>query len=234
MKKIVYAGLVVLILIMAGCTFHFPYDDWDVNYSDYRVVLLVNPDDADVLLDGKFIGTAYEFASAASPLRLHSRNHELVIKKEGYTEEVINLSDYSKPDITIRVKLLQERSYYQAPVKESTGVEPKPRPSAPEYKPVPQVEPVKEPPTTTEEEMEETNAKKLEPVNVTLEILPKEAAIYLNGKFWGISPEGGVIKNLRLEPGKYTLEIVKPGYLSIKKELDVKDQALKLIFKLEK
>ncbi|MDQ1350071.1 MAG: hypothetical protein QG657_372, partial [Acidobacteriota bacterium] len=94
MKKIVYAWLVVLILTMVGCTFHFPYDDWDVNYSDYRVVLVVNPDDADVLLDGKFIGAAYEFVSTA-PLRLHSRNHELVIKKEGYTEEVVNLSSYS-------------------------------------------------------------------------------------------------------------------------------------------
>jgi hypothetical protein len=231
MKKIVYAWLMVLILIMAGCTLHFPYDDWDVNYSDYRVVLVVNPDDADVLLDGKFIGAAYEFVAAA-PLRLHSRNHELVIKKEGYIEEVIHLSEYPRPDITIRVKLLKERSDYQTPMRKSTGEEPKP--SMTEYKPIPKVEPVKEPPVKAEEEMAETKTKGLEPVIVTLEIQPKEAAIYLNGKFWGISPESGVIKNIRLEPGKYTLEIIKPGYQSIKKELDVKDQALKLIFKLEK
>lgn len=234
MKKIVYAWIVILILIMAGCTFHFPYDDWDVNYSDYRVVLLVSPDDADVILDGKFIGAAYEFASTSSPLRLHSRNHELVVKKEGYTEEVINLSEYSRPDITIRLKLLKEKPYYQSPEKKSTGEEPTPKPVVPEYKPVPKVEPAQEPPTKDEEELEETNTKKLEPVNVTLKIEPKEAAIYLNGKFWGISPESGVIKNLRLEPGKYILEIVKPGYQSIKKELDVKDQTLKLIIKLEK
>jgi hypothetical protein len=82
--------------------------------------------------------------------------------------------------------------------------------------------------------MAETNGERLEPVNVTLQIEPKEAAIYLNGKFWGISPESGTIGNLRLEPGKYTLEVVKPGYQSIKKELEVKDQALKLIIKLEK
>lgn len=234
MKKIVYAWLVVLILIMAGCTLHFPYDDWDVDYSDYRVVLLVNPDDADVLLDGKFIGAAYEFAKAGSALRLHSRNHELVVKKEGYTEEAINLSAYSTPDITVRVRLLKERSSYQYPVSKSTGEEPTPKPSASEYKPVPKVEPAQEPPTNDEEEMEETNTKGLEPVNVTLEIKPKEAAIYLNGKFWGITPEGVPIKNLRLLPGKYTLEVVKPGYQSIKKELDVKDKPLKLIFNLEK
>jgi hypothetical protein len=234
MKKLVYAWIVVLILIMAGCTFHFPYDDWAVNYSDYRVVLLVNPDDADVLLDGKLIGAAYEFASAGSPLRLHSRNHELVVKKDGYTEEVINLSGYSTPDITIRVNLIKERSYYQPPVKKSTGEEPKPKLAAPGYKPVPKIEPAQEPPAKAEEEMEETDTKRLEPVNVTLEIEPKEAAIYLNGKFWGISPESGAIDNLRLEPGKYTLEVVKPGYQSIKKELAVKDQALKLIIKLEK
>lgn len=234
MKKIVYAGLVVLILIMVGCTFHFPYDDWDVNYSDIRVVLLVKPDDADVLLDGKLIGAAYEFASTGAPLRLHSRKHELVVKKEGYTEEVINLSDYSTPDITIRVRLSEERPYSYSPEKRSTGEEPKPKPSASGYKPVPKVEPVKEPPKSAEEEAEETNIKKVEPVNVTLEIKPKDAAIYLNGKFWGISPESGTINNLRLEPGKYTLEVIKPGYQSIKKELDVKDQPLKLIIKMEK
>jgi uncharacterized membrane-anchored protein len=234
MKKIVYSGLVVLILIMVGCTFHFPYDDWDVNYSDYRVILLVNPDDADVLLDGKLIGAAYEFSTAAAPLRLHSRSHELVIKKEGYTEEAINLLEYSRSEITIRVKLLKERPYYRSPEKENVAEAPKPKPEAPEYKPVPKVEPMKEPPVTTDDEMEETTGKKVEPVNVTLEIQPKESAIYLNGKFWGISPESGIIKNLRLEPGKYNLEIVKPGFKSAKKELDVKDQDLKLIIKLEK
>lgn len=238
MKKIVYVWIVVLIVIMVGCTIPYPYNSWDVDYSDYRVILQVNPDDAEVLLDGKFIGTAYEFASASAPLRLHSKNHELVIKKEGYKEEVINLYDYSTPDITIRLKLIGEKlSYYQSPKKKNIGIESAEsnvKTPEPETVPVPKTEP-EEPLAKIEAEEAESNEgiNKIEPVNVTLEIEPKESAIYLNGKFWGISPEGGTIDNLRLEPGKYMLEVLKPGYQSFKKELEVKDQELKLTIKLE-
>ena len=58
-------------------------------------------------------------------------------------------------------------------------------------------------------------------VNVILEVYPEESSIYIDGKFWGISPEGKQIKNLRLKPGKHTLEIVKPGYKTYKKKLNV-------------
>ncbi|HLP59915.1 MAG TPA: PEGA domain-containing protein [Candidatus Deferrimicrobium sp.] len=234
MKKIGYVCIVILIYVLTGCTFPYPYENWEAGYSDYRVVLLVNPDDADVLLDGKFIGTAYEFASKDAPLRLHSRNHELVIKKEGYNEELINLSAYSTPDITIRLNLSEDRYYSQSQVKKRTGEEVKAKTTAPGYKPVPQTEPEKEPPVEMGAEEAEDEGSNVELINVTLEIEPKEAAIYLDGKFWGIAPESGTIDNLRLEPGKYTLEIVKPGYQSIKKELDIKDRDLTLTFKLEK
>ena len=239
MKKIVYVWIMVLVLIMIGCTIPYPYDNWNVDYSDYRVILLVNPDDADVLLDGKFIGAAYEFASSSAPLRLHSKSHELVIKKEGYKEELINLSDYSTPDITVRLKMIEERAYYRSPMKKRTGieksVESKAKNTEPEYVPEPKTEPEESLEKMEAEEARENEyTNKIEPVNITLEIEPREAAIYLNGKFWGISPESGVIDNLRLEPGKYILEVVKPGYQSFKQELDIKDQELKLNIKLEK
>ena len=51
------------------------------DYDGVRVVLHVVPDDADVLLNGRFIGVAYEFASQGTALRLASRLNELVLKK---------------------------------------------------------------------------------------------------------------------------------------------------------
>ncbi len=225
MRKMIYLWMLLLMFGLSGCTMHFPYD-WDFDYHDYRVILLVEPDDADVLLDGKFIGAAYEFASRESALRLQSRNHELVIKKEGYTEEVIDLRDYSSYDVTLRVKLLKEkRRYYSSPKKEKKEEEK----AEPRY--VPKTEPVKEPPVKPE--AEPPVEKMTSVVNVTLEILPRESAIYLNGKFWGISPESGKIENLRLETGKYTLEVIKPGYRSVKKQLEVKDKDLQLSIKLQ-
>ena len=229
MKKIIYSAITVLVLLLAACTLHFPYD-WGVEYRDYRVILLIEPDDADVLLDGKFIGEAYEFSKDDSALRLHSRNHELIIKKKGYTEEMVDLGEYGSNTITVRLKLLKDRRYYSSPEKprevEKKGETEKT--AKPEY--VPKTEPVKEPPVQLEKE---ENVKAVDVVNVSLEISPKESSIYLDGRFWGITPESGKIDNLRLKPGRYTLEVVKPGYKDYKKLLDVKDKDIKLILKLQ-
>lgn len=216
----------LLIVLFAACTVHFPYE-WGVDYREYRVILLVEPDDADVLLDGKLIGEAYEFSKPDSALRLQSRTHELVVKKKGYIEEAVNLMDYSSEDITVRLKLLPDRHSYSSPAKkESVQAE---EPEKTEY--TPKTEPVIEPPKEpVKAEMEETET--VEVVNVTLEISPKESSIYLNGRFWGITPESGKIDNLRLKPGKYTLEVVKPGFTGCKKILDVKDKDIKLLINL--
>jgi len=229
MKKIIYSGITVLVLLLAACTLHFPYD-WGVEYRDYRVILLIEPDDADVLLDGKFIGEAYEFSKEGSALRLHSRNHELIIKKKGYTEEVVDLGEYASNTITVRLKLLKDRRYYSSPEKpgEVEGKREMEKTGKTEY--VPKTEPVKEPPVQLEKE---EDVKVVDAVNVSLEISPKESSIYLDGRFWGITPESGKIDNLRLKPGRYTLEVVKPGYKDYKKLLDVKDKDIKLILKLQ-
>ena len=74
MKKIFYMAILAIILLLPACSFHFP-SDWDSEYSygDYSIVLKVNPDDAHVLLNGKFIGEAYEFSTRASALNGQKR-----------------------------------------------------------------------------------------------------------------------------------------------------------------
>jgi uncharacterized membrane-anchored protein len=231
MKNLSYAFLLVsLIVTLSACTFHFPYDYWDWDYTEYRVILKVEPDDAQVLLNGKWIGDAYEFSTDNSAIRLASRNNELVIKKEGYVEEAIDLYEYNTRKIIIRLKLRVDKDY-TGPVTPRTAAK-KVTPKEAEIKPgyEAKTEPEKElPPQPPEEIMPE-----VQPVDVILEIQPEEASIYLNGKFWGIVPREGIIENLRLEPGKYTLEVIKPGYQDYKKEIEVKDQKLKILIKLEK
>jgi hypothetical protein len=215
-------GILTLIIIFSSCTLHFPYD-WDWESREIRVRLLVEPDDANVLLNGKWIGEAYEFSSFESAIRLASRNNEIIVKKEGYVEEAIDLYRYYTNNVTIRLKLREDKDF-TAPVKPT---EPAKKPESP-----PKTEPPgKTPPQIEEKDRELTTA---EPVEVFLEVLPEEAAIYLNGKFWGISPRGGKIENVRLKPGKYTLEVTKPGYRTFEKELDVKDEKINLSIQLVK
>lgn len=224
--------MLIFVVLPAACTIHVPYD-WDREYREFRVVLLVEPDDADVLLDGKFIGEAYEFATDQSALRLRTRNHELVIKKKGYLEEVVKLDDYGTSEIRVRIRLERDRTHYGSSKKIRRREVPVKAP-ADSAAPAPPPAPAPKPPVKAEtEDFEPMEKGKREAVNVTLAIQPAESAIYLNGKFWGIAPPSGRIDNLRLKRGKYTLEIVKPGYNSILKKLTVTDKDINLSFKLQ-
>lgn len=257
MKTIRLMSVLAIVLLTAACTFHIPYD-WVDDSREYRIVFLVDPDDANVLLNGKFIGSAYEFSKPSAALRLYSTDHELVIKKPGFREEFIRLSDYSTENITIRLKLLRDDRYY--PSKTDRGPRDKPhQPAEPRVNspedvapdpakvappssqtttaktavppPAAPVSPKK--PTEKAEESGKEGKNPTEPVTVTLEIVPSESSIYLNGKFWGLSPISGAIDNLRLEPGQYTLQIVKPGFKEYKAPLDVKDKNLSIIIRLQ-
>jgi len=229
MKKLVFLLLIAsLVITFSACTLHFPYDwEWDV--SEYRVILKVEPDDAQVLLNGKWIGDAYEFSTWESAIRLSSRNNELIIKKEGYVEELIDLYEYKSRKIVLRIQLMKDKDYSPSAASKPLPEKMKPAQAEkqPEYK-AKTLPPKEVPPTIQEKELS------TEPIQVTITIQPDETSIYLDGKFWGISPPSGKIKNLRLVPGKYTIEAIKPGYKDYKNVIEVKDKKLNINIKLEK
>lgn len=231
MKKVMLMLLIAGLVTISACTIHFPYEIYD-DFGPVRVIFRVVPDDAKILLNGKFIGEAYEFSTYESALKLASRNNELVVKREGYVEEEIHLEHYSTNKITVRLTMTPEREYI--------------RPRVPEAEPVPRTAEKPEtgytPKTVSEKELppekveaEEVEQQPMHMVPVTISISPTETAIYLDGKFWGISPESGKIENLRLKPGTYKIEAIKPGYRTYKRELVIKNQKeVSIIIKLQK
>ena len=223
MRKIIFGLLLSVAFLFSACSFYLPHD-YD-EFHDFSVIFLVEPETAQIILNGKFIGEAYEFSTDKSALRISSRNNEITVKKEGYIEEVIDLREYDSRVIKIRLKLLEDGEY----TKEVKEEKPVSRRFKPKYKPRPSAE--KKP-----EKKVEIKKDKSDPyIKVILEIEPAESSIYIDGKFWGISPQGKKIGNLRLKPGKYTLEVVKPGYKSYKKELDITgEEDLKLVIDLKK
>lgn len=224
MKKTIYLLVFSLVFVFSSCTLHIPYGPYDqpYGYNSVNVVLHVEPDDAQVLINGRYIGEAYEFATTDSAIRLRSRDSELIIKKEGYIEEVVDLYDYSSRNIAVNLKLRQDKGFVREQPVTKEPVPSEPIPKTVKEQEVPEVP-------------EEPNIEKFRLIKIILDIEPPEASIYLNGKFWGISPVKGSIENLKLKPGKYTLEIVKPGYQAYKKELDLSDQKeVKIEIKLQK
>ncbi len=70
---------------------------------------------------------------------------------------------------------------------------------------------------------------------VILEVSPAESSIYVDGKFWGVAPEGGVINNFNLPKGEHRIEVLMPGYIPVLKIIKVAGQKeLKVTIKLEK
>ncbi|MCX6556822.1 MAG: PEGA domain-containing protein [Candidatus Aminicenantes bacterium] len=215
MKKIRFL-LLVLFFISLGvaCTIHFPFDMLD-DYEGVTVVMKIVPDDADVLLNGRFIGVAYEFSTPGSALRLASRLNELVFKKEGYREESVDLRTYASRNITLRLNL-EERSLKAAPETPAKNIPAEENDEA--YKAQNETPP---PLPVAEKTVPEKNRFL---ATIILTVAPAETALYIDGKFWGVAPETGKIENLRLEPGKYLFEAFKPGYKNYKKEISVPKQ----------
>ena len=182
MKKISFL-LPVLFFISLGaaCTINVPYDVMD-DYDGVYVIMKIVPDDADVLLNGKFIGVAYEFSSSRSALRLASRQNELVFKKKGYVEEAVDLRSYSSRNITLKINLeaqaekaASETAHKDIPDKEADEA------YAAETETPPPPPPAEKPNATEERFL----------TSVILTVTPAETAIYIDGKFWGLAPGRG-------------------------------------------
>jgi len=228
MKKILFCLVLIMILSLSFCTFHFPFDYENSLYStygSYKIVFLVEPDDAKILLNGRVIGEAYEFSTKSSALKVSSKNNEIVVKKKGYVEEAIDLNQYRSTKITIKLQLHKDEGYY---IDEERKISKTKREKL-EY--MAKTEPQKEPSNEPEKEIE----NKFKFINVILVIQPSESAIYLNGKFWGISPENGKIENMKIKTGKNTIQVFKPGYKTCIRKINITNQKdMKITIKLEK
>ena len=105
MKKIAaLIALTAVAVLFSACGWY-----WDgfmeFNPPPLRVMFQIEPDDAHILLNGRFIGEAYEFSTKETALELQSKRNELLIKREGYVEEIVDLLHYSSSQITVRMQM---------------------------------------------------------------------------------------------------------------------------------
>jgi hypothetical protein len=232
--KLKFLVLIPVLLVFFSCTIYLPYSFED-DEGPYRIILSIDPDDAQVLLNGKLIGDAYEFSTLKTAIRLQSRNNSLIIKKTGYIEEFIDLKKFSDQTITLEIQMKKDQSMART---ES----PKPARTIPSEKIKNENIPMKEraentiaKETTPDISHDSTEDKIADMVTIQMEIYPEEASIYINSRFFGIVPSDNIINNVRLKPDRYLLEIVKPGFQSYRKELDLtKPEKPELVIKLQK
>jgi len=196
--------------------------------------LLVDPEDAEVYVDGYYAGEVDDFNGLFQRLRVRPGRHEITLKLAGYRTHRIKV--YVPVDRTLRIHHHMERGESADATEDVIG-----SPEMEEASQAPvereEEESVVEEPATGEPEAEEPEASEPEAAALTTEVHiavePGDAAIYVDGEFLGT---GNDVEGFDLPAGKHRLEVVRPGHATFVKELDIAKQGkqeleLKIVLK---
>jgi hypothetical protein len=183
-----------------GTVYHY------VEREGGSVRVLVDPSEARVYVDGYYAGTVDDFDGLFQRLRVSPGRHDIALKLEGYKTHRVKI--YVAPDATVKVQYDMEKG--QGETSEDLSKD------------------VRESEVRREREEEdrwsesEARAEKDELAAVggrlELKIRPEDASVYVDGAFRGSAREAS---SLKLAPGRHRIEIVRPGYRTHDREVDV-------------
>jgi hypothetical protein len=170
------------------------------------VRVLVDPAEARVYVDGYYAGTVDDFDGLFQRLNVSSGRHELALKLEGYKTHRMRV--YVAPDSTLKLHYELEKGTGESFEDLS--------------KDAPESEARRDEEQDRRWSENEARAEKDEMTamggRVELSIRPEDASVYVDGAFRGSAREAST---LRLAPGRHRIEIVRPGYRTLEKEVDV-------------
>jgi len=216
MKRLALFLVFLSVVVSAGCALHIPGPVFDDEYGLYPIYVRLNidPDDAEVYLDGRLIGEAYEFSAFSSSIRLSSHNHRLVFRRDGYFETVVDLDNYRGRRIILDQRL---------------------RPFSSEGTPAAQAsEPARtENPAAGGDDGSAVAEGATTRYALILTIEPAEATIYVNGRFWGIVPSSGRIGRVAFAEKEIDLDVMKPGFKPWHQKIVLTEEGEELNVKLE-
>jgi len=170
------------------------------------VRVLVDPSEARVYVDGYYSGTVDDFDGLFQRLSISSGRHEIALKLEGYKTHRMKV--YVAPDSTLKLHYELEKGQGES------------------FEDLSKDAPESEARRGEEQEQRwaesEARAEKDEATamggRLELSIRPEDASVYVDGAFRG---SAGEASTLRLAPGRHRIEIVRPGYKTLEKEVDV-------------
>jgi hypothetical protein len=180
----------------------------------------VSPERAEIWVDGRKIGVADDFDGFPSYLWLEKGTYDVVIYLPGfktisrqysiYPGVVIDVEDRMEPGEAVHPLDLGPTSHERRDERLRRDEERR-APPAPGWKS-----------ETAPERSAEWLDVRSEPGRLRLAIEPADASVYLDGRFVGTGAELGRLRaGLLVDSGVHTLEVVRPGYLSLRREVDV-------------
>ena len=168
--------------------------------------VLVDPAEARVYVDGYYAGTVDDFDGLFQRLNVSSGRHEIALKLEGYKTHRMKV--YVAPDSTLKLHYDLEKG-----VGESFEDLSKDAPESEARRDEEQDRRWSENEARIEKDEATAMGGRLE-----LSIRPEDASVYVDGAFRG---SAGEASTLRLAPGRHRIEIVRPGYKTLEKEVEV-------------
>jgi hypothetical protein len=168
--------------------------------------VLVDPSEARVYVDGYYAGTVDDFDGLFQRLHVSPGRHEIALKLEGYKTHRVKV--YVAPDSTVKVQYDMQKG--QGETSEDLSKD------------------VRESEVRREREEEERWAEREERAakdelaavggRLELKVRPEDASVYVDGAFRGSAREAS---SLKLAPGRHRIEIVRPGFRTADREVDI-------------
>ncbi len=191
------------------------------------VRLLVDPEKTKVYVDGYYAGVADDFDGMFQRLYLAPGRHELALKLEGYRTHKMLV--YVSPGQTLKIehdlaKGTGAETYEDLTGGRGAGDEPNERPGYrddddndvnDEFDRLPAPAP------RGGDEPNRPDASRLR-----LDVRPSDASVYLDGQFQGSAGELG---ELILAPGSHRVEVVRPGFRTEERDVQLKPGSSRMI-----
>lgn len=172
------------------------------------VRVLVDPEDTRVFVDGYYAGVADDFDGIFQRLHVSPGRHEITLKLEGYRTHRVKI--YVPYDHTVKLHHDMVRGSGED-AEDLAG--PGERYEDARYE--------SDPPARAlpRERRAEGRGEEGEPGTLRLDVRPADASLYIDGEFRGPVRDAG---NLQLPPGRHRVEIVRPGYRTWERELEIR------------
>jgi len=167
------------------------FADWETT----NVRIDVEPNDAQVYVDGYYAGVVDDFDGVFQRLTLHAGPHLIEIRKTGYVSLAVELYLYPGQTVTYRRTLEPARS---------GGATPPAVAAAPGF-----------------EEGAAPPSVDLVPGDVKFDVTPKDAEIYADGFYAGLVDDFDGSQHLQLAPGRHHVVLKMQGYETIEVDLTI-------------
>jgi hypothetical protein len=180
------------------------------------VRIIVDPERTRVYVDGYYAGIVDDFDGILQRLNVPPGRHEITLKLEGYRTQHFKV--YVPVDDTIKIHFDMVRGAGEATSEEFAG-----RPGD-DYGRIEDMNDRDRGDDRRDDRRYEPRDRRYEGrddrdgASVRLQVSPRDASVYVDGEFRG---SGRDASSLRLSPGRHRIEVVRPGFRTVEREIDV-------------